>query len=260
MRCTLLSYRVSTQPSIPLHIPDARLLLLSNATLIDGTGAPSQEGDLLIRDGRIVEIGAFNVSADVPVVDLTGRALAPGFIDLHSHSDLKVLEDRREKSHQGVTAELVGNCGFSPYPCGQHAEVVREQNAGILHGPATWPTAAAYLRDARSHSHLVHVESLIGHGTLRSAVCGRHSGPLTEQQLQAMESTLDEALADGAAGFSTGLMYAPGSQAPFEELERLCAVVAKRGKLYTTHMRSYSWQLLESIDEQLALARSTGCR
>jgi dihydroorotase/N-acyl-D-amino-acid deacylase len=75
-----------------------------------------------------------------------------------------------------------------------------------------------------------------------------------------MESALDEAFAEGAAGFSTGLMYAPGSQAPFEELERLCAVVARRGKLYTTHMRSYSWQLLESIDEQLTLARSTGCR
>jgi dihydroorotase/N-acyl-D-amino-acid deacylase len=251
---------VSTQPSIPLYIPDARLLLLANATLIDGTDTPSQHGDLLIRDGRIVELGAFDVPFDTPRVDLTGKVLAPGFIDLHSHSDLKVLEDRREKSHQGVTAELVGNCGFSPYPCGQHAEVVREQNAGILHGPATWHTAAAYLRDARSQSHLVHVESLIGHGTLRSAVCGRHIGPLTGQQMQAMESALDEALADGAAGFSTGLMYAPGSQASFEELQRLCAVAARRGKLYTTHMRSYSWQLLESIDEQLALARSTGCR
>ncbi len=252
---------MSAQPSIPLQIPvETKLLLLANATLIDGTGAPPHHGNLLIRDGRIAAMGIFEAPADVFRVDLRGKVLAPGFIDLHSHSDVKVLEDRREKSQQGVTAELVGNCGFSPYPCGHHADVVQEQNTGILHSSALWPTAAAYLRDARTHSHLIHVESLVGHGTLRSAICGRHSGPASEQQMQALESALDEALADGASGFSTGLMYAPGSQAPFEELQRLCAVVSRRGKLYTTHMRSYSWQLLESIDEQLALARNTGCR
>lgn len=236
------------------------MLLLRNGLLFDGTGDPPRHGSVMVRQGRIVAAGEFEPPADADEIDLRGLAVAPGFIDMHSHSDLKVLENRREKIDQGITTEVVGNCGFSPYPCGAHASLVGEQNEGILNGSATWANAGEYLAAVRRSARLTHVESLIGHGALRTAVLGADAGSPELLKLDALEGLLDEALAEGAIGFSTGLMYAPGSQAPFAELEALCRVVARRGKLYTTHMRSYSWELLESVDEQIELARRTGCR
>lgn len=236
------------------------MLFLSNALIFDGSGNAPHRGSVLVGEGLIVDAGDVERPSDADEIDLGGAAIAPGFIDMHSHSDLKVLENRREKSDQGITSEVVGNCGFSPYPCGHHADLLAEQNEGILNGPASWSNAAAYLDAVRRDSRLVHVESLIGHGALRTAVCGSEAGSTELMRLDALEGVLDDALSDGAIGFSTGLMYAPGSQAPFAELEALCRVVARHGKLYTTHMRSYSWELLESVDEQLELARRTGCR
>lgn len=236
------------------------MLLLSNALLFDGSGAAPSSGAVLIREGRVLAVGDCERPADADEIDLQGLALAPGFIDLHSHSDLQVLENRREKSDQGVTTEVVGNCGFSPYPCGHHAELVRGQNEGILHGQHCWSNAAAYLAEVRKSSRLVHVESLIGHGALRTAVLGPEAATPELRSLDTLAGVLDDALSEGAVGFSTGLMYAPGSQAPFAELEALCRVVARHGKLYTSHMRSYAWQLVESVEEQIELARRTGCR
>jgi dihydroorotase/N-acyl-D-amino-acid deacylase len=122
-----------------------------------------------------------------------------------------------------------------------------------------WPTARAYL-DRTGGSAATTVFSLVGHGTLRIACVANRLGPLAERDLDWMEQTLSESLQQGACGFSTGLMYAPGSSAPFEELERLCRVVARHGKVYATHMRDYGDHLAEAVDEQLELARRTGCR
>ncbi|SEG67256.1 dihydroorotase/N-acyl-D-amino-acid deacylase [Bryocella elongata] len=235
-------------------------MLLTNALLYDGTGAPPISADVLVEGGLISAIGSFPDASHHDILDLHGAALAPGFIDLHSHSDLQVLENRLEKTRQGITTEVVGNCGFSPYPCGHHAAQLAAQNEGILHGATCFSGAADYLAEARKLSHLVHTESLIGHGALRTAVLGEDANTTASPRLADLEAELDRALAEGAIGFSTGLMYAPGSQAPFAELEALCRIVARHNKLYTTHMRSYSWELLESIDEQLELARRTGCR
>ena len=236
------------------------MLRLSNALLIDGSGEPPTRGNVLLSAGIIAAVGQFEAPSDVDEIDLHGLALSPGFIDLHSHSDLKVLENRREKSDQGITAEVVGNCGFSPYPCGHHAALVSEQNEGILNGNANWSNAATYLAAVRESSQLVHVESLIGHGALRTAVLGKQATSTDLLQLDVLEGVLDEALSEGAIGFSTGLMYSPGSQAPFAELEALCRVVASHNKVYTSHIRSYAWQLVESVEEQIELARRTGCR
>ncbi|SFR98498.1 dihydroorotase/N-acyl-D-amino-acid deacylase [Granulicella pectinivorans] len=236
------------------------MLLLRNALIVDGSGSLPYPGSVLLREGRIEAIGALEAPLGADIIDLDGAALSPGFIDMHSHSDLKVLENRREKSDQGITSEVVGNCGFSPYPCGHHKALLAEQQEGILNGGESWPNARAYLDAVKQSSRLVHVESLIGHGALRTAVCGKQANTTELIKLDELTATLDEALTEGAIGFSTGLMYAPGSQAPFAELEALCRVVARHGKLYTSHMRSYAWELLESIDEQIELARRTGCR
>ena len=235
---------------------------LRNATLIDGTGAPRTRGDLLILDHHIAETGRFAAPGEADVIDCTGLVVAPGFIDAHSHSDLQTLENRPEKARQGVTTEVVGNCGFSPYPMPEEPHRLREFANGIFCGDDRWGwhSARDYIAEIERGARLATVATQVGHGSLRIAHAGNQLGPLDEPTLAAMEGALAECLQQGACGFSTGLMYSPGASAPFEELERLCRVVARHGKIYTTHMRDYMARLPEAIDEQLELARRTGCR
>jgi len=239
-------------------------MLFAGGLVYDGTGAPPVRADVLTVDGRIAEVDTVATYPEgTKRVDCAGLAVAPGFIDLHSHSDLQVLENRREKPLQGVTTEVVKNCGFSPYPCGDHEADVREFANSIFRGGARawrYGSAREYLDAVARQAELIAVESLVGHGSLRVALFGNRQDELTAAELDALGACLDDALASGAAGFSTGLMYAPGSCAPFSELARLCGTVTRRGKLYATHMRSYSFQLLEAIDEQVNLAFASGCR
>ncbi len=238
-----------------------QMLLLKDATLIDGLGTDPYPGDILISGSRILAIGSFAPPADIRTLDCRGLVAAPGFIDAHSHSDLQVLEGRLEKTRQGVTSEVVGNCGFSTYPMARDAHAVHRFANGILCGGENWgwAGASAYL-DALAKAPNAHVYSLIGHGSMRVEVAGNEQRPLSAQEMDRMEHLLDDALSAGAIGFSTGLMYAPGSCAPPEELERLCRVVARHGKVYATHMRSYSFGLEDAVEEQLQLAQRTGCR
>ncbi len=238
------------------------MLLLKNATVIDGTGAPPWAGSILLN-GKTIEAMGPEVSAnDCATIDCRGMAATPGFIDIHSHSDLQVIEGRTEKLRQGVTLEVVGNCGFSPFPHSGDVAALREFGSGILGRTDGWgwPNAAGYLKAMADSSSKDSALSLIGHGSLRIAVCGPGQGTPSQAQLDRMTGVLDESLAAGCAGFSTGLMYAPGSSAQTPELERLCQVVARRGKFYATHMRSYSDTVLESTREQIALAEKTNCR
>jgi N-acyl-D-amino-acid deacylase len=242
--------------------------ILTGGTIIDGTGAAWFSGDVVIRGGRIASVGNHHSSrpaavhgSECQVVDCTGCVVAPGFIDVHSHSDLQVLENRTEKMLQGVTAEVVGNCGFSPYPLPEDPQVLRQFANGILCGDDNWgwDSAFAYLESANK-SRVARVSSLIGHGSLRIKVAGNTSRALTSKEVDTMSGLLDEALEQGAAGFSSGLMYAPGSGASPEELTALGRVVARRGRVYATHMRSYSAGLVDAVEEQLAIAEASGCR
>lgn len=242
--------------------------ILTGGTIVDGTGAPSISGEVVIRGGRIVSVRSPHSGQSVAmedeeyeVIDCRGCIVAPGFIDVHSHSDLQVLENRTEKLLQGVTTEVVGNCGFSAYPLPENPQVLRDFANGILCGDNSWgwSSASDYLTSA-SKSKVATVASLVGHGSLRIKVAGNTSRALTSQELDSMSSLLDQALQEGAAGFSSGLMYAPGSGASAQELTALCRVVARRGGVYATHMRSYSAGLVEAVEEQISIAESSGCR
>jgi N-acyl-D-amino-acid deacylase len=238
------------------------MILLSHGTVFDGTGAAPRVESILLDGQRIAAVGAEVTAADCQTIDCRGLAVAPGFIDIHSHSDLQVLDGRKEKLKQGVTLEVVGNCGFSPFPYRGDGDALRAFGAGILgrNDGWGWPNAALYLRALSESASKDSALSLVGHGSLRIAVCGPGQGPPSPAQLDEMAGILDESLAAGCAGFSTGLMYAPGSSAQAPELEHLCEVVARRGKFYATHMRSYSDTLLEATREQISLAERTDCR
>jgi dihydroorotase/N-acyl-D-amino-acid deacylase len=235
-------------------------IFLRDGLIFDGTGAAPCVASILVRDGRIAEFGEMEPPPGVPVFNASGLAVSPGFIDLHSHSDLKTLDCDQAKALQGVTTEVVGNCGFSAFPTGGHAGIVGSYNEGILGDSRGFASATEFLVASRRFSRMAHIETLVGHGTLRTAAIAQAPGISGQRLTEILCAMLDEALSEGAAGLSSGLMYAPGATAPREELEALCLVVARHGKLYGTHMRSYSWQLIESLDEQLDLARRTGCR
>ncbi len=239
----------------------ANLLVLQNGSLLDGSGAAARPGSVLIKDDRIAEVGGFEAPSGARVLDCAGLTIAPGFIDAHSHSDLQVIEGRTEKCAQGVTAEVVGNCGFAAYPLPVDPRLLREFANGILCGGEDWGWASVreYLKEATPRSQ-VNVYSLVGHGSLRVCAAGMREGPLDPADVDRMAGMLREFLDEGACGFSTGLMYYPGSSAPAAEFERLCGVTAAAGKIYTVHMRNYSEALVESVDEQIELARRTGCR
>jgi N-acyl-D-amino-acid deacylase len=245
-----------------------RTTVLTRGKIVDGSGAPPFTGDVVMQSGRIVSIDSPGATgsgatqnAECMVVDCSGFVLAPGFIDAHSHSDLQVLNNRTEKLLQGVTAEVVGNCGFSAYPMPHDAQVLRDFANGILCGDNTWGwnSAAEYLASARA-SKVATVTSLVGHGSLRIKVMGNTTRAATASELETMAGLLDQALAEGAAGLSSGLMYAPGSGASSTELTALAHVVARRGGVYTTHMRSYSASLVDAVQEQIAIVEPSGCR
>jgi dihydroorotase/N-acyl-D-amino-acid deacylase len=242
------------------------MLLLKNGSVIDGSGNPAFPASVLIDGAKIAEIDSTGTTQpNCATLDCSGLAIAPGFIDLHSHLDLQVLENRAEKIRQGVTSEVVGNCGFSPFPFDGDPLRLQEFASGILCPGLTWgdqwgwPQASEYLRAIEKGVTKMHVFPLAGHGSLRVAVAGQSQRPLSAGELDRMAGLLEDALSAGCSGFSTGLMYAPGSSAGTDELEHLCRIVAATGKLYATHMRSYSAGLVDAVREQLNLARATGC-
>jgi dihydroorotase/N-acyl-D-amino-acid deacylase len=236
--------------------------LLANGRIVDGTGTREYDADLLIVDRRIAAIDRAIHNDDAMRIDCTGLVIAPGFIDAHSHSDVKVFENRLDKVRQGVTTEIVGNCGFSAFPCGHTCSSLREYANGIFCGSNSWGwrSASEYLKEIEEQSRAANVFALTGHGSLRVALAGMRQGVLADAELEQIAGLLEDSLSGGSIGFSTGLMYAPGSSAAFDELRQLCSVAAKHDATYCTHMRSYSWDLLEAIEEQIRLAEEAGCR
>jgi len=235
-------------------------LVIRGGKLVDGTGNPWFEGDVAIQGGRIAALGSLGKAEAARVIDAAGLVVAPGFIDLHSHSDAELLVNPRAESkiRQGVTTEVIGNCGFSLAPLGPLGkERVQAELAG--YGLSlTWETMAGYLETVEKQGVALNVAALIGHGTVRRSVMGYERRRPTAAELEAMKALVDQAMSDGAFGLTTGLIYPPGSFSETEELIELSRVVAKRGGFYASHLRDEGDRLLESVAEALEIGRKGG--
>ena len=258
-----------------MSAPNDDGLLLAGGLVVDGTGAPGRVGDIFVRDGlvRAVEPGtaatasAAGMAGPRRVRDVAGLVVAPGFVDIHTHSDLTLLSDPRglSKVHQGVTTEVVGNCGLgvAPLPEGADRVAIRHAVSYLDLDPGvdwTWRDFPGYLAELTAAETGVNVAALVGHLVLHAAVCGFADRPAEPGELDRMSGLLRDALDAGAVGLSTGLAYAPLPYARPAELVALAAVTAKAGKVFTWHVRSYEDALLESVRQAVEVARATGCR
>lgn len=241
-------------------------VVLLGGTVVDGLGGPARRADVGIRSSRIESVGDLRHEPAARVVDIDGLTLTPGFVDLHSHSDLTLISDGRARSKilQGVTTEVVGNCGLGPFPLDAQSLNRTRESIGIIDlDPAVdlnWRDFAGYRGALESARPALNVAPLVAHIPLRLAAAPDATGSLTARQLDRLLALLDAALAAGAVGFSTGLMYPPAMSADRDELRALAAVVASYDRLFAIHARNYSTHLLEAVEEALDVAITTGCR
>jgi N-acyl-D-amino-acid deacylase len=232
---------------------------IEGAVVIDGTGSPGSRNDVGIVGERIAAVGDLSREPAGRVLNASGRALAPGFIDMHSHSDWRLWGNRRAESkiRQGVTTEVVGNCGFSPAPT--TTAFLDEMRRFALYVPTgmdfSWRSMGDYLRAFDRGGTALNVIQLVGHGTLRVAAMGFARRPPTGEELAAMQRMLDDAMENGAWGLSTGLIYAPGSYAATEEIVAIARIAARQRGFYASHIRGEGATLLDAVREAIQIGR-----
>lgn len=257
-------------------------LLVTGGTLVDGTGTAPRRADVAVEDGRVTEIGDLAGRSAVHAIDVSGHVVAPGFVDVHTHSDLTLLSSPEAHSavRQGVTTVVVGNCGLGVTPVGDsshragtvpggdaalqdHLDALRKAVGYLDLDPSvrwTWTDLPGYLAALDTARPAVNVAVLVAHTPLRAAAVGFEDRPADAAALDRMRGMLADALAAGAAGVSTGLVYAPVCYAREDELEVLGRTAAAYGRLFAWHVRDYADGLLDSVRQALRVAAATGCR
>jgi N-acyl-D-aspartate/D-glutamate deacylase len=209
--------------------------VLQNATLYDGSGTPGVTGDLAIRGDRIVAVGSFPVAGKPRRIDATGLVVAPGFIDLHTHSDYPLLQQATRANlcylMQGVTTVVTGNCGSGPTDVAAHFKKLESGGVG---------------------SNVIH---LVPHNSVRARVMKNANRAPTADELKQMEDLVDKGMADGAWGLSTGLIYNPGTYAKTDELIALAKVASRHGGFYASHIRDEGTGVIGAIEEALTIGR-----
>jgi N-acyl-D-amino-acid deacylase len=245
-------------------------LLIQNGQLVDGTGQPAYQADIAITGDRITALGEL-IGPAQQTINARGLIVTPGFIDAHSHADLilplapaRQAELLRGKLAQGITTMIVGNCGLGCAPIGndETATTLRALNAWMTPEPIAWPwrTMGEYLAQLSGNGLTLNVATLAPHGPIRISAMGLVKGAPSRVQMKKMRAAVEQAMADGALGLSTGLIYPPGMYSDTAELIELARVVAAHNGIYTSHIRGSSETLLPAVNELLDVGRATGVR
>jgi N-acyl-D-aspartate/D-glutamate deacylase len=241
-------------------------VLIHGGEVSDGHGGPLVRADVGIDNGQIAFVGRSDGIWATSRIDATDQIVCPGFIDMHSHADLALLNDpaSRPKVEQGVTTEIIGNCGWGPAPISpDHRIDWRRAAAPALGDPDvdwSWTSFGDYIDLLRAREPGVNVASLVPHGAVRHTVRGMDAGPMSAGELEQMCQLVDDAMSEGALGLSGGLVYPPGVYAETAEFVELARVVGRRGGLLTLHIRNYGRRLVDAVDEALSIARQAQVR
>jgi N-acyl-D-amino-acid deacylase len=234
-------------------------LVITDGRIVDGTGNPWFRGDIAIRNGKIAEIGRIG-RRDSTSLNAEGLVVSPGFIDAHSHTDMVLHLNPMTQStiRQGITTMVVGNCGMSLAPVSTMQKSLLEKSLSqFMPRGATidlpWRTFREYMKHESDQKKASNIAYLVGHGTIRTAVMGYENRNPTTEELEQMKDYVAEAMAAGAVGLSSGLIYPPGMFADSEELIALARVSAGQGGVYTSHIRGEAGTLVEAVGEALRI-------
>ncbi|MEM3926991.1 MAG: D-aminoacylase [Desulfurococcaceae archaeon] len=237
-------------------------LIIKNGIVVDGSGSPPFRADIGILGDRIWKIGNLAGSEADIVIDAKGLMISPGFIDIHNHSDISLLELPTADNYvlQGVTTIVIGNCGYSPAPLTDlnRDEIIREVKNIHPDVQITWSTFNEYLNTLEKTKPSINVVPLVGHGTIRSAVLGFADTVASERDISLMKSLVEEAMRSGAFGISTGLIYVPGMFSDRKEIIELAKIAAIYQGIYFTHMRNEGVGLVDSVIEALEIGLNSG--
>jgi N-acyl-D-amino-acid deacylase len=236
-------------------------IIIKNGMVADGTGTPPMHADLGIKKDKIIAIdNLINSSAD-KIINAQGLIVSPGFIDIHTHTDTELLANPRAESkiRQGITTEVSGNCGYSPFPLTEKDshDLYKDlqERFGIT---AIWNSITGFLQAIEKARPSLNYMTFTGHGNLRAFVIGKNDIQPTPEQLKIMRRVLAESIEAGSLGLSTGLEYAPGSYAKTGEIVELCKTVAEYSGIYATHMRNEDDTVEEAVEEALEISRRSG--
>jgi N-acyl-D-aspartate/D-glutamate deacylase len=241
-------------------------VLIQHGNIIDGSGQKAFFGDISIHDDRIQAVGvcAEPLAGYDRILDAREAYVTPGFIDLHSHTDLAYFlpQGLRPKLMQGVTTEVTGQCGLgvAPMPCDKQAGWREQLVIGNPPLEWRWETTAEYLHEIQHHGLESHLAPFVGHGVLRYAVRADRSGALTDQELRQLQKLTAEAFESGVFGVSFGFIYVPAMFADQRELQAIVEVISHYHGLVSVHLRSESDELVEAIQEMLHLTEQRNCR
>lgn len=243
-------------------------LLIQNALVYDGRGGEPYRADIAIQGERITDVGrregdqgAIKAEARA-VIDATDLVATPGFVDVHAHSDyyIQIAPEAESKIRQGITTEICGNCGLGAFPLrGVALEEAREANEK-LGLKVDWHTSAEFFERVAGVHPAINMATFVAHGNVRASVMGDADRAPTGDEMLAMKRDIEEAMDAGALGFSTGLIYAPGMFADAAELTELQRAAAKRGGIYSSHIRGEGDRLLGAAAEFFKLVREVGCQ
>lgn len=245
-------------------------LLLKGGSVIDGSGLPAKKADVAIKNGKIAAIGDLKDASSATALDVSGLIVCPGFIDMHSHSDLSLMAHRRGESSlsQGITTEVIGSCGWSLAPVKEETKksVLQGLIGGLVHKDAfeslswSWHSFGEFMDALEKGGIGVNVAPQVGQSLVRAHVVGTEKRDAAPGEIEAMKALVRQSMEDGAWGISTGRSYRPGGFAPTSEIIELAKVAGEFDGIYSTHMKNEGDEIFDAVDEVISIAERAGVR